>query len=168
MILSSIKIVSHIPLTNLSILILSLVRLEMENCRLTTTQDMFLERVGITNSFNDDNEYRYCPFFVSTNLSFSSLILGQLRQEVNGIQFAHIKKKELYFVISSLKRNLSPSLALELIESIVSVSLTNTSKSNILFQRIHDFCGGIDEELLRTNFVLMYELMDEIIDFGFP
>lgn len=37
----------------------------MENYRLTTTQDMFLERVGITNSFNDDNEYRYTPFFVS-------------------------------------------------------------------------------------------------------
>ena len=33
--------------------------------RLTTTQDMFLERVGITNSFNDDNEFRFEPFFVS-------------------------------------------------------------------------------------------------------
>ena len=37
----------------------------MENCRFTTTQDMFLERVGITNSFNDDNEFRHKPFFVS-------------------------------------------------------------------------------------------------------
>lgn len=43
-------------------------------------------------------------------------------QEVNGVQFAHIKKRELYFVVSSLKRNLSPSLALELLESIVNVS----------------------------------------------
>jgi len=34
-------------------------RLEMENCKYTTTQDMFLEKVGITNSFNDDNEYRH-------------------------------------------------------------------------------------------------------------
>lgn len=92
-----------------------IVRLEMENCRLTTTQDMFLERVGITNSFNDDNEHRHAPFFVS---SLVELTL----QEVNGIQFAHVKKKELYFVISSLKRNLSPSLALELLENIVNVS----------------------------------------------
>lgn len=98
---------------------------------------MFLEKVGITNSFNDDNEYRFNPFF-----------------EVNGVQFAHIKKKELYFVVSSLKRGLSPSLALELVDNIIS--------------RIHDFCGGIDEELLRTNFVLIYELMDEIIDYGYP
>ena len=41
------------------------VRLEMDYDRLTTTQDMFLERVGITNSFNDDNEFRFEPFFVS-------------------------------------------------------------------------------------------------------
>ena len=112
-------------------------RLEIESSRLTTTQDMFLEQVGITNSFNDDNEYRHPPFF-----------------EVNGIQFAYVKKKELYFVISSLDRDLSPSLALELLENII--------------HRIHDFCGGIEEELLRTNFVLIYELMDEMIDFGFP
>ena len=92
------------------------VRLEMENFRLTTTQDMFLERVGITNSFNDDNEHRHAPFFVSLNPNITTT------QEVNGIQFAHVKKKELYFVISSLKRNLSPSLALELLESIVNVS----------------------------------------------
>ena len=46
-------------------------------------------------------------------------------RELNGIQFAHVKKKELYFVMSSLKRNLSPSLALELLESIVSVSVTS-------------------------------------------
>jgi len=29
---------------------------------------MFLERVGITNSFNDDNEYRFTPFFVSISI----------------------------------------------------------------------------------------------------
>jgi len=29
--------------------------------------------------------------------------------------------------------------------------------------RIHDFCGLLEEENLRTNFVLIYELIDEII-----
>lgn len=28
---------------------------------------------------------------------------------------------------------------------------------------IHDFCGGLDEELLRTNFILVYEIIDEMI-----
>jgi AP-4 complex subunit mu-1 len=34
--------------------------------------------------------------------------------------------------------------------------------------RINDFCGGLTEENLRTNFVLIYELIDEIIDYGHP
>jgi hypothetical protein len=28
---------------------------------------------------------------------------------------------------------------------------------------INDFCGGLEEEVLRTNFILVYELIDEII-----
>lgn len=28
---------------------------------------------------------------------------------------------------------------------------------------IHDFCGGLEEELMRTNFILVYELIDEMI-----
>lgn len=65
------KIVSFAMITKFQIL----VRLEMENFRLTTTQDMFLERVGITNSFNDDNEYRYQPFFVSL-FFFNNVVSG--------------------------------------------------------------------------------------------
>jgi len=28
---------------------------------------------------------------------------------------------------------------------------------------IHDFCGGLEEELMRTNFIMIYELIDELI-----
>jgi hypothetical protein len=28
---------------------------------------------------------------------------------------------------------------------------------------IHDFCGGLEEELMRTNFILVYELIDELV-----
>ena len=28
---------------------------------------------------------------------------------------------------------------------------------------IQDFCGGLEEELMRTNFILIYELIDELI-----
>jgi len=31
---------------------------------------------------------------------------------------------------------------------------------------VTDFLGGLDEELMRNNFVLVYELIDEMIDFG--
>jgi len=33
---------------------------------------------------------------------------------------------------------------------------------------MHDFCGALEEENLRTNFVLIYELIDEMLDFGYP
>lgn len=33
---------------------------------------------------------------------------------------------------------------------------------------IKDFCGVISEEAIRKNFVLIYEILDEIIDFGHP
>jgi hypothetical protein len=28
---------------------------------------------------------------------------------------------------------------------------------------INDFCGGLEEELIRTNFILVYELIDELM-----
>ena len=40
-------------------------------------------------------------------------------------------------------------MALELLQNIVG--------------RIHDFCGALDEDNLRTNFVLIYEIIDEMI-----
>ena len=49
----------------------------------------------------------------------------------------------------SASRKIIPALALELLGTIVG--------------RIHDFCGLLEEENLRANFVLIYELIDEII-----
>lgn len=33
---------------------------------------------------------------------------------------------------------------------------------------LQDFCGVLSEEAIRKNFVLIYEILDEIIDFGHP
>jgi len=55
----------------------------------------------------------------------------------------------LFFVLTSASRKIIPSLALELLGQIVG--------------RIHDFCGTLEEDNLRSNFVLIYELIDEII-----
>ena len=70
-------------------------------------------------------------------------------QERQGIQFAYIKRNQLFFVFTSASRNILPAMALELLQAIVG--------------RIHDFCGSLEEDNLRTNFVLIYELIDEII-----
>lgn len=56
---------------------------------------------------------------------------------------------QLFFVLTSASRKYPHSMALELLQNIVG--------------RIHDFCGQLDEDNLRTNFVLIYEIIDEMI-----
>ena len=31
-----------------------------------------------------------------------------------------------------------------------------------------DYCGLLSEEAVRKNFVLLYELLDEVVDYGYP
>ena len=31
-----------------------------------------------------------------------------------------------------------------------------------------DYCGLLSEEAVRKNFVLVYELLDEVVDYGYP
>lgn len=56
--------------------------------------------------------------------------------------------------MATTRANLSPSFVLEL--------LHRTSRI------IKDYLGVLNEESLRRNFVLVYELLDEMFDFGYP
>ena len=58
----------------------------------------------------------------------------------------------MFFVLVSNRRDLMPAYSLELLHKVI--------------QLIHDFCGGLDEEFLRTNFILVYEIIDELVDYG--
>ncbi|CAG9313095.1 unnamed protein product [Blepharisma stoltei] len=72
---------------------------------------------------------------------------------IEGINFLHIKRNGLYLVVTTL-HNVSPSYAFDLLYRLVTV--------------IKDFCGILTEESIRKNFVLVYEIIDEIIDYGYP
>ena len=37
---------------------------------------------------------------------------------------------------------------------------------NRIAKIVKDYCGELNEDILRTNFILVYELLDEIIDLG--
>ncbi len=37
-----------------------------------------------------------------------------------------------------------------------------------LISSLQDYCGLLSEEAVRKNFVLLYELLDEVIDYGYP
>lgn len=48
--------------------------------------------------------------------------------------------------------------------------LTTILYRNRLLRKLssQDYCGLLSEEAVRKNFVLVYELLDEIIDYGIP
>lgn len=37
-----------------------------------------------------------------------------------------------------------------------------------LMKIFRDYCGVLNEESIRKNFVLIYEIIDEVIDYGHP
>ncbi|KAL6077326.1 MHD domain-containing protein [Balamuthia mandrillaris] len=72
---------------------------------------------------------------------------------VEGLNYCCTKQYGLYFVCTT-KHNLSPSFVLELLCRIGGV--------------FKDYCGVLNEEAVRKNFVLLYELLDEMLDYGYP
>lgn len=50
--------------------------------------------------------------------------------------------------------NVSPSATIELLNRMAKV--------------FKDYCGVLTEESIRKNFILIYELLDEMLDFGYP
>jgi AP-4 complex subunit mu-1 len=67
---------------------------------------------------------------------------------LNGVSYLYIKQSGLYFMCTS-KANVSPSLYTEF--------LARCSK---VFK---DYLGVLSEESIRKNFVLCYELLDEMM-----
>ena len=58
------------------------------------------------------------------------------------------------YIVATSRFNIIPSLIIDYLNKIVNV--------------IKDFCGEINEDTIRKNFVLIYEIIDEMIDFGYP
>ncbi|KAF3447237.1 hypothetical protein FNV43_RR12417 [Rhamnella rubrinervis] len=71
---------------------------------------------------------------------------------VDGVNYFHVKIVGLLFVATT-RVNVSPSLVLELLQRIARV--------------IKDYLGILNEDSIRKNFVLVYELLDEVMDFGY-
>ncbi|CAK8537633.1 unnamed protein product [Lathyrus sativus] len=71
---------------------------------------------------------------------------------VDGVNYFHVKVVGLLFVATT-RINISPSFVFELLQRIARV--------------IKDYLGILNEDSIRKNFVLVYELLDEVIDFGY-
>lgn len=71
---------------------------------------------------------------------------------VDGVNYLYVKGAGLLFAATT-RANVSPSLVLELLQRIARVA--------------KDYLGVLNEDSLRKNFVLVYELLDEMVDFGY-
>lgn len=70
------------------------------------------------------------------------------------MRYIHVKKSGIYFVFILCSSSLSPACLVELLNKLIRI--------------MRDFCGVLSEESLRRNFILIYELIDEAIDAGYP
>jgi AP-4 complex subunit mu-1 len=72
---------------------------------------------------------------------------------LDGINCMFVRKNGL-LIACTTRYNMSPSIAIEF--------LNRTAK---VFK---DYCGVLSEESIRRNFILVYELLDEMLDLGYP
>ena len=78
--------------------------------------------------------------------------LGPILQ-TQDCNFAFIKTNNLY-IVSTTKRNANIALIFTMLHKIVEV--------------FTEYFKELEEESIRDNFVIVYELLDELIDFGYP
>ncbi|KAL7422227.1 clathrin associated protein complex medium subunit [Cryptotrichosporon argae] len=67
--------------------------------------------------------------------------------------FFHVRVNNVY-VVGVTKCNASAALVFEFLYRFITIS--------------RSYFGKLDEESVKNNFVLIYELLDEILDFGYP
>ncbi len=72
---------------------------------------------------------------------------------VDGVTYLYIKEGGVQLVATT-RANLSPSFVLEFLRRICTI--------------VKDYCGFLSEDTIRKNVVLIYELLDEVVDYGFP
>jgi len=69
----------------------------------------------------------------------------------DGVTYFYQQENELFFM-ATCNRNMSPCLGAEVLNRMAKI--------------FKDYCGVVNEESIVRNFTLLYELLDEILDFG--
>lgn len=69
-----------------------------------------------------------------------------------GLHYVHLRQNTLYLVVTT-RDNPSPFTLIHFLSRLAGL--------------IKDHCGSLSEKTLRMNFALVYELLDEMLDFGY-
>ncbi|KAK4621275.1 AP-2 complex subunit mu [Fulvia fulva] len=105
----------------------------------------------ILRAFRQDMRPRLADVFriqVISNPQIRSPILT-----LGSTTFSHIKSENIYIVGVS-KGNVNSALVFDFLYKLVQLGKS--------------YFGRFDEEAVKSNFVMVYELLDEILDFGYP
>lgn len=105
----------------------------------------------IFRSFRSDCRPRLADVFriqVISNAQVRSPILT-----LGSTTFSHVKHENIYLVALT-KSNANAALVFEFLYRLIALG--------------KGYFGKFDEDAVKNNFVLVYELLDEIIDFGYP
>ncbi|UKZ69704.1 uncharacterized protein TrAtP1_010708 [Trichoderma atroviride] len=105
----------------------------------------------IFRAFRNDCRPRLADVFriqVISNAQVRSPILT-----LGSTTFSHVKHENIYLVAIT-KSNANAALVFEFLYRLIQLG--------------KGYFGKFDEEAVKNNFVLVYELLDEIIDFGYP
>jgi len=105
----------------------------------------------IFRSFRQDCRPRLADVFriqVISNASIRSPLLT-----LGSTTFSHVRHENIY-VVAITKSNANAALIFEFLYRLIALG--------------RSYFGKFDEEAIKNNFVLVYELLDEILDFGYP
>uniref|UniRef100_H2RT03 AP-4 complex subunit mu-1 n=1 Tax=Takifugu rubripes TaxID=31033 RepID=H2RT03_TAKRU len=80
-------------------------------------------------------------------------VSSPLHQSHKGIYFIHIRQGGLYWVATTTTPDSSPFAVIEFLNRFAAL--------------LKDYCGSLSEKTVQLNFALIYELLDEVVDYGY-
>uniref|UniRef100_A0A671VDC5 AP-4 complex subunit mu-1 n=1 Tax=Sparus aurata TaxID=8175 RepID=A0A671VDC5_SPAAU len=69
------------------------------------------------------------------------------------LHFIHVRQEGLYWVATTTAADSSPFTIIEFLNRLTAL--------------VKDYCGSLSEKSVQMNFALIYELLDEIVDYGY-
>ena len=99
----------------------------------------------------------------------------------DGVNYVYVQHNNLY-VLALTRKNSNVMVILVFLEKLVEVRARaprpplvatrppspSPSTTRCARQIMREYFGSLEEESIRDNFVLVYELLDEVMDHGYP
>eukprot|EP01113_Clastostelium_recurvatum_P040917 TRINITY_DN642_c0_g1_i1.p1 TRINITY_DN642_c0_g1~~TRINITY_DN642_c0_g1_i1.p1 ORF type:complete len:430 (+),score=112.79 TRINITY_DN642_c0_g1_i1:59-1348(+) len=109
-------------------------------------------KVLISRNYRGDVPMSVASRFISKILEEEELNMKPIVEE-DGVSYVYIKHSNLY-LMATTERNANAATVVLFLYKMVEV--------------LEEYFKELEEESIRDNFVIIYELMDEMMDFGYP